>query len=89
MLTELRAESQIALPQAMIDRMGLSVGDLLEVTERDGGVFIMPAAVDRNHPNISLEEYKQFLAEMSGCIDDPTFVEPTEILYESPRETIE
>jgi len=90
MLTELRAESQIALPQAMIDRMGLSVGDLLEVTERDGGVFITSAALSGNdRSEMSQSDYKRFLNETFGCIDDPTFVEPPEILYESPRESIQ
>jgi len=34
------------------------------------------------------EEYHQFLEETYGSIDDPTFVEPPEIEYESPREII-
>ncbi|MCL2624208.1 MAG: hypothetical protein FWD31_11140 [Planctomycetaceae bacterium] len=85
MLTELRTESQITLPQAIIDKMGLSVGDLLEVTELDGGVFITPvAAFDADKIR-----RKQTLRELFGSIDDPTFVEPPEITDESPREPIE
>ena len=90
MLTELLAESQVTLPQTMIDRLGLSVGDLLVVTERDGGVFIAPAAgAHGDRYEMSHQEYQQFLDETYRCIDDPTFVEPPEIRYESPREPIQ
>ena len=85
MLTELRAESQITLPQTLIDKMGLSVGDLLEVTELDGGVFIMPVGMS----DVDKIRRKQTLRKLFGSIDDPTFVEPPEITYESPREPIE
>jgi hypothetical protein len=49
----------------------------------------VPVAVAKHESQeMSLAGYKQFLLEMCGCIDDPTFVEPPEILYESPREPI-
>jgi hypothetical protein len=88
MLTELLAESQIALPQTIIDKMGFTVGDLFDISEREGGVFIMPVA-----PNVYVENAhnirrKQILRELYGSIDDSTFVEPPEILFESPRELI-
>jgi len=87
MITELLAESQITLPQTIIDKMGLAIGDLFDISERDGGFFIMPVVVPKME--MSQFEYVQFLNEMCGCIDDPTFVEPPEILHESPREPIE
>ena len=90
MLTQLLAESQIALPQTMVDRMGATIGDLFDISERDGGVFIAPIAVsEKDCLKMSKTEYLHFLDELYGCIDDPTFVEPPEILYESPREPIE
>jgi hypothetical protein len=88
MLTELLAESQIALPQMIIDKMGLAVGDFFDISERDGGVFIFPVVADICAKDANKIRRKQILRELYGSIDDPTFVEPVEILYESPREPI-
>jgi len=52
--------------------------------------FSIPLAVSNNESReMSQIEYEKFLDEMCGCIDDPTFVEPPEIPYESPREPIQ
>jgi len=92
MLTELLSECRITLPQAIIDKMGLAVGDLLEISERDGVVVIVPVDALNVPERFSDEDEidrKQMLMELFGSIDDPTFVEPPEIQYESPREPIE
>ena len=93
MITELRAESQITLPRTMIEKMGLAVGDLLDISERDGGVFIVPVAASHVFDRLTEEDSekarkKQILMELCGSMNDPTFVEPPEITYESPREPI-
>ncbi len=45
MLAELRAKSQITLPKKLVDKLGLSEGDKLELFEKDGAICIMPVVV--------------------------------------------
>ena len=55
MLAELRAKSQITIPKEVVDRLGLSEGDKLEVYEKDGIICIMPVAV---YPKKYLDELR-------------------------------
>jgi AbrB family looped-hinge helix DNA binding protein len=91
MLTELRDKSQITLPKPIVDKIGLSVGDMLEITERDGGVFIIPVVMPKeqiSERSKTQNERREILRGLRGSIDDLTMVEPSELDYESPRETI-
>ena len=45
MLAELRAKSQITIPKEMVDKLGLSEGDKLDISEKDGMIYIMPVVV--------------------------------------------
>ena len=45
MLAELRAKSQITIPKELVDRLGLSEGDKLDIYEQDGLICIMPVVV--------------------------------------------
>ena len=45
MLAELRPKSQITIPKELVDRLGLSEGDKLEIYEDDGKICIMPVVV--------------------------------------------
>jgi len=45
MIAELRAKSQITIPKQLIDMLGLSKGDKLEIFEDKGMICIMPVAV--------------------------------------------
>ena len=45
MLLELRAKSQITIPKELVDKLGLSEGDKLEIYERDGIICIIPVVV--------------------------------------------
>ena len=47
MIAELRPKSQVTIPKSLIDRLGLSTGDRLEIYEQDGIICIMPVVV---HP---------------------------------------
>jgi len=53
MLTELRAKSQITIPKELVDRLGLSIGDKLDIYEKDGLLCIMPVVV---YPKKYLDE---------------------------------
>lgn len=53
MLAEFRAKSQITIPKELVDKLGLSEGDKLEIYEKDGMICIMPVVV---YPKKYLDE---------------------------------
>lgn len=59
MISELRAKSQITLPKAIVEKFGLSVGDKLEIIEKDGAICIIPVAV---YPKRYVENLEAMLA---------------------------
>ena len=67
MIAELRAKSQVTIPKPLIDSLGLSAGDKLEIFEDNGMICIMPVAV---YPKgyvdkilADVEDIKQAVAE--------------------------
>jgi AbrB family looped-hinge helix DNA binding protein len=58
MLVEMRARSQITLPNEIIKTLGINEGDKFEVMERDGGVFLCPVVV---YPKAKLEQIAQII----------------------------
>lgn len=65
MIAELRGKSQITIPKAIVDAIGLSVGDKLDVSERDGAIRLVPVAV---YP----KAYVKGLEEMFSALDAKT-----------------
>ena len=45
MLAELRPKSQLTIPEEIVDKLGLSEGDKLEIYEQEGIICIMPVVV--------------------------------------------
>lgn len=45
MITELRQKSQITIPKDILTKLGLSEGDKLDISVKDGGIFITPLVV--------------------------------------------
>ena len=45
MIAELRPKSQVTIPKPLIDKLGLSAGDKLEIFEDKGMICIMPVVV--------------------------------------------
>ena len=45
MIAELRPKSQITIPKQLVNSLGLSTGDKLEIFENDGMICIMPVVV--------------------------------------------
>ena len=45
MIAELRPKSQITIPKQLINSLGLSTGDKLEIFENNGMICIMPVVV--------------------------------------------
>ena len=60
MLVEIRARSQITLPNEVVKSLGISEGDKFEVVERDGGVFLCPVAV---YPKAKLKQIAKIVKE--------------------------
>jgi AbrB family looped-hinge helix DNA binding protein len=60
MLIEMRARSQITLPNEIIKSLGLSEGDKFEVVERDGGIFLCPVVV---YPKAKLEKIAKIIKD--------------------------
>ena len=68
MLIEMRARSQITLPNEIIKNLGISEGDKFDAVERDGGVFLCPVVV---YPKAKLEKIAQIIKDHDK---DPTAV---------------
>ena len=47
MLAELRQKSQITIPKELVDKLGLSEGDKLEIYEKEGIICIVPFPISR------------------------------------------
>ncbi len=60
MLAELRSKSQVTIPKELVDKMGLSEGDKLDIFEKDGTICIMPVVV---YPKKYLDELKAEIEE--------------------------
>ena len=60
MLAELRAKSQITIPKAIVDKLGLSEGDKLELFEKDGMICVLPVVV---YPKKYLDDLREEIEE--------------------------
>jgi AbrB family looped-hinge helix DNA binding protein len=72
-LAELRVKSQITIPKELVDRLGLSEGDKMEIYERDGVICIMPVVV---YPKKYLDELREEIEETKAKIasgEQPVF----------------
>ena len=73
MLAELRTKSQITLPKTIVNALGLSKGDKLEVFERDGIIYMVPVIV---YPKKYVDELHGELSQMMERIksgEQPVF----------------
>jgi AbrB family looped-hinge helix DNA binding protein len=73
MLAELRAKSQITIPKELVDRLGLSEGDKMEIYEKDGTICLIPVAV---YPKKYLDEFREEIEEIKAKIasgEQPVF----------------
>lgn len=66
MLAELRSRSQITIPTELTKKLGISEGDMFEVTERDGGIFLCPVVV---YPKKKVEELAGIIKEYENSPD--------------------
>ena len=73
MLAELRTKSQITLPRDIVKSLGLSVGDKLDIFERDGIIYIRPVAVYPKEYVESLQNEISILKENIRSGKQPIF----------------
>jgi len=66
MLAELRAKSQITIPKELVEKLGLSEGDKLDIFEDKGVICLMPVVV---YPKKYLDELKKEIKEAKNKID--------------------
>jgi AbrB family looped-hinge helix DNA binding protein len=73
MLAELRTKSQLTLPKSIVTSLGLSEGDMLEITEKDGIIQITPVVV---YPKKYIEKLEKEVKEIKENIakgEQPVF----------------
>ncbi len=73
MLAELRHKSQITIPKEIINDMGLSEGDKLEIYEKEGAIVLMPVVV---YPKAYIDELRGEIDEVKAKIasgEQPVF----------------
>lgn len=73
MLAELRAKSQITIPKELVDRLGLSEGDKMDIFEKNGMLHIMPVAI---YPKKYLHDLRKEIKEVKEKIasgEQPVF----------------
>lgn len=73
MLAELRQKSQITIPKEIILQLGLSEGDQLDISLKDGSICIMPVAV---YPKKYLNELREEIENVKEKItsgEQPVF----------------
>lgn len=64
MLAELGKKAQITIPGEIVEKLGLVVGDKFEVCEKNGVIYLIPAAV---YPKKYVEELRR---EIDGVKSD-------------------
>ena len=79
MLTSLQTKEQITLPKCLIEKLGISLGDNFEISEREGVICLTPVVYE-----IASVWSKEFI-DLQGTIADETFAEPEDISF-SERE---
>ncbi|MBD5466816.1 MAG: AbrB/MazE/SpoVT family DNA-binding domain-containing protein [Lachnospiraceae bacterium] len=73
MLAELRQKSQITIPKEIITQLGLSEGDKLDISLKDGFICIMPVTV---YPKKYLDELRDEIRDVKEKIasgEQPVF----------------
>lgn len=65
MLAELLPKSQVTIPKEIIVKLGLSEGDKLEISDRDGLICITPVVV---YPKKYLNELREEIADVKAKI---------------------
>ena len=82
MIATLRKKAQITIPNEIVNKLGLSEGDQLEITEQDGMIMILPMAV---YPSKYIDDLKKEVDEIKAKIaagEQPVF-DSVDALFDS------
>ncbi|MCD8285914.1 MAG: AbrB/MazE/SpoVT family DNA-binding domain-containing protein [Clostridia bacterium] len=73
MLAELRQKSQVTIPKALINKLGLSQGDQFEIYEKNGVICLVPVIV---YPKQYIDELLNEVSEIKAKVaagEQPVF----------------
>ena len=66
MLAELRTKSQITIPKEIVNSLGLSKGDKLEICEKDGMICLMPVTV---YPKKYIDDLRNEISALKSQVE--------------------
>ena len=69
MITEFRKKAQITIPKEVVSKLGLKEGDKLEITEKDGMIWIMPVVL---YPKKCLDELRDEITNVKKKMAEGT-----------------
>ena len=80
MIAELRPESQVTIPKPLIEKLGLTVGDKLEIFENKGMICIMPVVVyPKGYVDKILEDVEKIRQDVKAGLQ-PVFDDVDELI---------
>ena len=82
MIATLRKKAQITIPNDIVNKLGLSEGDQLDITEKDGMIMILPMAV---YPSKYIDDLRKEVDEIKAKIaagEQPVF-DSVDALFDS------
>jgi AbrB family looped-hinge helix DNA binding protein len=86
MITELRPKSQVTLPKAIVERLGLETGDKLDIFENNGTICIMPIVVyPQNYIDSLRDEIRDIKTKIASG-EQPVFDNVDEMLSKLERD---
>lgn len=66
MLAELRQKAQVTIPKEIIVKLGLSEGDKLDISLKDGSICIVPVVA---YPKKYLDELREEIGDIKAKIE--------------------
>ncbi|MCL1844870.1 MAG: AbrB/MazE/SpoVT family DNA-binding domain-containing protein [Defluviitaleaceae bacterium] len=80
MIAELRPKSQVTIPKPLIEKLGLTVGDKLEIFENKGMICIMPVVVyPKGYVDKILEDVEKIRQDVKAGLQ-PVFDDVDELI---------
>lgn len=78
MLSEIRGRSQITIPSEIIKKLGIIEGDMFDIVEKDGGIFLCPVVV---YPKDKIAKIAKIIKETEADISNQEAFNSVEDLF--------